>query len=483
MNQSTRLSSFTASLMAALAIITLPPLVSATIVIATVIALFALIAPFSLLAVTLVIAPMRTLIATEGSGQFPADVGQMALIVFIGVWMLDYLLRTRQLPRVTLTIVFVPVGFFASIAALTSLSSVSLTAWVSETFKWVQILILIVLVLDLSRRYHWQWVAFVLTAAGTANALIGLYEFLGGSGALHLLINNRYFRAFGTFGQPNPFGAFMGLLAPIAIMSTVAQLLRLWGRWRTRQPIRLHHVITLLYFGLGAGLLSVGVFISWSRGAWLGFAASLVVMALSFPRRLWQSIVLLFAGVGMVMGAWFTDLIPQPIEARLTSIVAGIFTIDDVRGVSITDANYAVIERLAHWQAAVRMANDNPWLGVGMGNYEVAYADYRLINWVDPLGHAHNYYLNILAEGGMIGGIAYLAMWLMVTYLTWRTCRHPDIFARCVAVGLLGTWTYLAVHSLTDNLYVNNMFLHIGIMLGLLAVLHREAIGYTRLEH
>ncbi len=64
------------------------------------------------------------------------------------------------------------------------------------------------------------------------NALIGLYEFFGGSGALVLLIDNRFSRAFGTFGQPNPFGGFMGLLAPVALNGRTRLQLSSWALWR-----------------------------------------------------------------------------------------------------------------------------------------------------------------------------------------------------------------------------------------------------------
>ena len=124
----------------------------------------------------------------------------------------------------------------------------------------------------------------------------------------------------------------------------------------------------------------------------------------------------------------------------------------------------------------------NPWLGVGFGNYEIAYPQYDLLNWPLAQGHAHNYYLNVFAEAGIIGLVAYVTMWLTVIVITWRARRHPDPLARFIVVGLFGTWTYLAVHSLTDNLYVNNLFLHLGVMLGILAVLHRIEIHCVRIE-
>jgi hypothetical protein len=45
---------------------------------------------------------------------------------------------------------------------------------------------------------------------------------------------------------------------------------------------------------------------------------------------------------------------------------------------------------------------------------------------------------------------------------------------RGVAIGLLGTWTHLSVHHLLDNLYVNNVHLHVGVLLGLLAFIVQQ---------
>lgn len=177
---------------------------------------------------------------------------------------------------------------------------------------------------------------------------------------------------------------------------------------------------------------------------------------------------------GIVLAMWFGGLLPASIINRVGSSTEQLFSFSDVRGVDITSANYAIVERLAHWQAALNMATDNLWLGVGFGNYEAAYDTYRLINWDEALGHAHNYYLNMLAEAGLVGLSTYLAFWLYVVWLTWRLREHPDLEVRLFAVGLFGTWVYLAFHSLLDNLYVNNLFLHLGILLGMLSHLVRQ---------
>ncbi|MEZ4640966.1 MAG: O-antigen ligase family protein [Caldilineaceae bacterium] len=48
------------------------------------------------------------------------------------------------------------------------------------------------------------------------------------------------------------------------------------------------------------------------------------------------------------------------------------------------------------------MWESHPWVGVGPGNYAVVYPDVRL-SLGRCTGHAHNVYLNILAESGLLG--------------------------------------------------------------------------------
>jgi O-antigen ligase len=167
------------------------------------------------------------------------------------------------------------------------------------------------------------------------------------------------------------------------------------------------------------------------------------------------------------------NLIPASITDRVTSFSQDL-QFGDVRGVDINDANYAVLERLAHWQAALDMARHNLWLGVGFGNYEPAYAGYALINWPAPLGHAHNYYLNLLAETGIMGLAAYLLLWTAVFWQALHLLRQLDWPQRGIVLGLLAAWASLSVHHLVDKLYVNNIYIHLGVMLGLLQLLDQK---------
>jgi O-antigen ligase len=216
-----------------------------------------------------------------------------------------------------------------------------------------------------------------------------------------------------------------------------------------------------------------GLFLSFSRGAWLGAAAAGVALTFAWPRRYWQGLALVTAGGVLAAGLALAGLLPASIANRLGDLTA-FATVEDVRGVEIRAENFAIVERLAHWQAAAGMARDYPWLGVGLGNYGPAYPRYALLNWSNALGHAHMIYLNVLAETGVFGLAAYLLLWGSVVAWTLRAIQQRTGLARGLGLGLLGAWAHLSAHQLVDSLYVNNIHFLLAGLLALLALLARS---------
>ena len=434
-----------------------------------------LITPAAAIVFLLILSPLRALILTEAPERIPFDIGLLLTVLVTASWFMHRIIKRRPLFVSIRSSLLAPLLLFVGVNLITGFVAFSISAWLLETLKWVVVGLLAYIVattMQTARRE--EWLIFALCGAGAANALVGLHIFLGGSGALHLLVNDRFFRAFGTFGQPNPFGGFMGLLAPLAIMMAYGYAHLAWRRWRWYGRIEAAAIMWLGFYLFCTLSLVVGVFISWSRGAWLGLSLSLVVMLSVIPHRWSQrtGVLFLVAVTGFML--WNSSLLPATITSRVESVTSELFTLYDVRAVDITFANYPIVERLAHWQAALNMAKHNIWLGVGAGNYEPAYPIYRLINWDEPLGHAHNFYLNVLAETGIIGLFAFLYLLMSLVWVSWHAQRHPDVVARAMAIGLLGTWTYLLAHSVTDNLFVNNLFLHIGVMVGIVIGLEQS---------
>ncbi|MCA9949209.1 MAG: O-antigen ligase family protein [Anaerolineales bacterium] len=441
---------------------------------ATAVVILTLIRPLIGLSVTLIIAPLGAL-ENQILGGTSLDSGQLLLLFTLAVWIARGMLRQRVIiPKTTLNLPFLLVLL---ITLFTLPGSAAPNIGLREWLKWLEMALIMLMVVDLGREHPQKrdqtiiWCVSMLLLAGISQAVIGIWQFgLRGDGPEHFIVLGRFYRAYGTYEQPNPFGGFMNLSLLLGL-GVLLGLLTAW--WHNRHLRHDSWGKWLLLVGgvlLAVVLTGLGLIFSWSRGAWLGFAAGTAVIIFFWPRQQrWGGLLLTLFIVLFGIGLWL-NIVPTAVTGRLASFTTDL-RFGDVRGVDINDANYSVIERLAHWQAALGMATDNVWSGVGFGNYEPAYAEYALINWPAPLGHAHNYYLNLLAEVGIIGLTIYGFFWLAVFWRTWQQLKWLPWPMRGVALGLMGVWTGFAVHQLVDKLYVNNIYIHLGVMFGLLQLL------------
>ncbi len=432
------------------------------------------------LGVALVLGPTKPL-TDYFVPELPLDLGQLALIVTLASWLAHAVRRRR--PGIPYSPLTLPVLIFIGAAGLSLPGALSIGYALKELIKWVEILLVIWIILDHEEKRRWPLVLGSLLLSAALQAGIGVWQFgLRGEGPEHFLIlGDRFYRAYGTFEQPNPYGGFIGLILPIAVALSLGALMYWRGplraAWQARrhgrdliQAIIHYRLLPLLGSIVLGGLLFAALIMSWSRGAWMGFGVAMLALLLALPRRTWAGAAL--AGGAMLFGmlALRFNLLPSAISSRLTGFTE-LVQVFDVRGVDINPANYAVLERLAHWQAAEEMARYHLLVGVGLGNYEPVYPAYALLNWPQPLGHAHNIYLNLLAETGIIGLLAYTVLWCSILWQTWLATRRAEGWQRLLAAGLLGAWVHLSVHQLVDKLYVANLHLHIGAMLGILSTL------------
>ncbi len=477
----------------------LPLLWSVALVAGTAVFLITIIYPLAGLGLALLLGPFGALEKVL-FGDSPLDSGQMMLLFAIGAWLARSMSRRRIMIRHAW--LSVPLMVFIFVGVLTLLDATAVTLGFIELVKWIEILVIMLMVLDLGAEWFEEQrtgffsspqvvVLGMLLLAGVSQALVGIWQFgLRADGPVHFLVLGRFYRAYGTFEQPNPFGGYMNLSAMLGVGVLLGIVAVLWQQFLLNRKERkgrkeksakyfgyaqyksvdMNLLLLLLFVGLATALTGLALVFSWSRGAWLGFAAGTAVIILFWPRKLWQGVALLSVAGMLLLGGMQVGLVPASITDRLVSFQDD-FRFGDVRGVPINDTNYAVVERLAHWQAALDMAQDDLWLGVGFGNYGVVYPDYMLINWPDALGHAHNYYINLLAEIGVIGLGAYLLLWTAVIWQTIALLQRLDGWERGIALGSLGVWTALSVHHLVDKLYVNNIYVHIGVMFGLLQLL------------
>jgi putative inorganic carbon (HCO3(-)) transporter len=386
---------------------------------------------------------------------------EVAVVLTLGTWLLWGAGRRSLFLRVA------PAGWalfaWLWVGAASLLWARSLPAGAAELGKWLEVAAVYLSAAALLEGRSPRPVMLAIAAAGAIEAIIGLVQFGLGIGPDEFRVLGRFMRAYGTFFQPNPFAGHLGLCLPFALAWALASGgPGLWER---------------LSAGLAAAAMLAGIVASFSRGAWLAIAVALAFMGLIWKPKL--TVLGIVAAIAFVL--FGPPLRQSLVLQRLSGGLSELPGLNVARVVP-TDENWALVERLAHWQSAWYMFASRPWLGVGLGNYEVAYPDFSLPRWQQALGHAHNVYLNVLAETGLIGLFAYIALMLSAlgraVYLGVRT--HGE--RRAVAVAAAGSLAYLAVHSLTDSLYVQGIELLLGLILGILSqspaeVTHSRAAG------
>jgi O-antigen ligase len=392
------------------------------------------------------------------------------LLLAAALWLARGIARRQIVPR--RAELLVPFLVFILAAGVSVTGALSLQASAKELLKWIEMLAVYWLIVQDFGRAQIERVLAVIFIAGLAEAAVGLYQSLLDVGpAGFLLFGGTSLRAFGTFEQPNPFAGYLGLIIPLAF--GVALGIIVSGKLFNSLPdarLKRYALLALTVVTFGAALDAL--FFSLSRGAWLGVATALGVTLVIRSRRSALLGLALAGLVGVVVLLGQLNVIPDVVSARFAG-VSDYFGVFDVRGYPVNDTNYAIVERMAHWQAAWYMFEDHPWLGVGFGNYAAVYPAYALPHWEDPLGHAHNYYLNVAAESGLIGLAAYAFLWIAIFWSAWRAVRTTHGFAQGVAAGAFGVLVALSIHNLFDNLFVHSMQMQVGITLGVIEVTKR----------
>lgn len=223
-----------------------------------------------------------------------------------------------------------------------------------------------------------------------------------------------YFFGYALFGRaiwnfvyanPNDMAAFAIIYASFALAAS--------SLYRTKW-IRL----SLLAAALGFGAL---ILLSQSRGAIVGVGLAGLLMFVHSRQRVRIMVgALAIAVVGAIVA-------PKSLWQRLS----GLAKISAASGMAGVDQERSAEQRFQIAKVAVTIAKDNPVLGVGIGAYPEAHAVYatRLIGELPLAGgkrDAHNTWLRLAAETGMVGLLLFLGLLGSVGRTIRRVLKQPN---------------------------------------------------------
>jgi len=260
----------------------------------------------------------------------------------------------------------------------------------------------------------------VFLVASTALALHGLYQYVTHAPMPASWVDVRetdiVTRAYSVIENPNGLGAFL-------LMGVMLSLSLLLGR--AVRGVRLAVVASVAVIQLA------GVAVTFSRGAWLGLGAGIVVL-LVFAYRRWLA-PLVAAGVL----AWF--VVPSSFTNRLVFAFSSTYI-----------AKSLVAGRLYVWGLALQHISAHPLFGLGLGTFggtaAVTFGYGRL--WVD------NFYLQLGAEGGLL--LLGLFIWVLLRAAKGLVKAHglvSEPFTKAFVAGVFGGFIAVAAANATASVW------------------------------
>lgn len=198
------------------------------------------------------------------------------------------------------------------------------------------------------------------------------------------------------------------------------------------------------FIGIIFLLCSAGLIASKSRASLFIAIIALVVLGLIYCYRhskkqfaiftiiIFATIGVIFISAGSIPGlAWVSDLVTQMQSRRLDNL---------------SDLGGMMGSRFEIWTAVANMFSAYPLMGVGEGNFyrlssNISFARSEFLQ-LNRGENAHNYFLQVLAENGLIGILVFVIVF-MVPYLA---CKNKQLVLPA-SIGLL-------------SLFLGNVFAH-----------------------
>jgi O-antigen ligase/cytochrome c-type biogenesis protein CcmH/NrfG len=221
-------------------------------------------------------------------------------------------------------------------------------------------------------------------------------------------------------------------------------------------------LLSILIFGILCILIPWNLWMTYSRGGWLSALFALLVFVVVWiwnrkaPSAKAAAIIFL-----AVLSASF-------LMADDADSAEGIQVHEESLTQRLQDS-LTVVRRFSYLKTGFEMVKDRPWFGVGWGAFEKAYPRYMILGG-HPTKLAHNNFLQVWAETGILGLNAFVGIWLVFVYTFWRKVRPQSAAGlRGIACGLgAGVFGFIA-HSMVDfDLYLPTLSYHVFAMMGLL---------------
>jgi O-antigen ligase len=364
--------------------------------------------------------------AVENWSQAVLEVSAAALLLVWAIW--QYRIKADQIsvPRE-----FLPLCAF--VLVVVAQLTFHLTASRYYTRIELQILITYLIVVFLMSQSfssigHWRGFVWFLMSLGFFVSLLGILQYLTFNGKLYWFRVMRFGGTpFGPYVNRNHFAGFAEMVIPVALVPLAL------GK------VRRERLILVVLFALTS---IIALLLSASRGGIISFCLQMLSLFLLLLIRRVRRRHMMVGGLvvlsAVMAGSWIGI-------NHVLSRFSGIQNLEVSTG-----------KRTAMQVDTWRLFQDHRFLGTGLGTFEMVYPPYDSLYDGKIVNHAHNDYLEGLAETGILGGICCLwFLGVLVLHALEGTADLGKSFGSVLNLSGLMACIGILVHSLVDfNLHV-----------------------------
>jgi O-Antigen ligase len=344
---------------------------------------------------------------------------------------------------------------FIIVTLLSQIGSINFSGSLKQVVRileWFVVLPLLLTAIAPDRKLR-DFAGVMLMVIPCAFSIDGIYEYFNNGQTLTGLIgiavptpegNNSQIRhTFDVSGRAgSSFGGAQGLAMYLVMTMgfSIAHLLYADQRWMKQ--------LAFVCLAISVG----GLAVAQSRGGFMGAAAVVAAIALVTVPKLRLPVALMS---GLMLAASFATLGLLPgWDGSVADLVPG--------------RPEAVLDRLIIWGVVRDVFFEHPFLGVGLGNFRDAFFAQEPWLHVDlayPSLHAHNTFLELLADTGGLGlGTYLLFLCLCARRLLniMETCDRP-----LFTLAALGSLAAYSIFAMVDMLLLQNMHFLLILVLSL----------------
>lgn len=224
-------------------------------------------------------------------------------------------------------------------------------------------------------------------------------------------LSGRVFRLeIRSLGYPNHTATYLVMMLALLIS------LLLLMEWSDRVK---------MLVGAITGATVLALFLTYSRGGWIAFAACLLFLSISLKQ--WKPIVAV---------ALLATVILLGLQAT------GRLWTRQITMLAHLDQDDSALQRLRMWRGSILSVKDRPLLGVGPRNFKnLDHERYDLPRY----DHAHSLFFTVLAERGLLGFLALMAVLACYLYEAMKLRPLQNVLIRALRHAAIGSFIALVV--------------------------------------